>query len=342
MRSLLTILGYLWAGLNTLLGVVIGLGIALGARIGVIRYPRESKGQESSPVSWQIVRGVIEIYGPAVQHVLARPWGAISGISAITFGHVVLGGTRADLDRTREHERVHVRQYTRWGPFFLPAYLLSSLIARSKGLDPYLDNVFEEEAYDHDRARLAVLTTKTAPVPQDMASANPSLVRRFFRLLLWLGVSWTVMAWTHEGGHIVGGWLMGGHLQYAELRPWLLPYSHFEPDPQPLVTLWAGPIFGAVVPWRIALMVPRVHTRFIAGFCLLANGAYLATAAYAGDALLDTTKLLAAGAWSVSIGMYCLITITVGYPMFRDSVVRLIGQPSPKADPSPPGSKLPA
>ncbi|RMF40779.1 MAG: hypothetical protein D6753_10925 [Planctomycetota bacterium] len=57
-----------------------------------------------------------------------------------------------------------------------------------------------------------------------------------------------VMAFTHEIGHIVGGWCCGGTLKTADLIPWHLPYSIFDPDPKPLVTLWCGPILGIVVP----------------------------------------------------------------------------------------------
>ena len=59
-----------------------------------------------------------------------------------------LARTPADLDRTRAHELVHVRQYERWGPLFVPAYLLSSAYFLIRGCDPYLDNPFEREAYD--------------------------------------------------------------------------------------------------------------------------------------------------------------------------------------------------
>jgi hypothetical protein len=48
------------------------------------------------------------------------------GALAITFGHVVLARDEAALTLTRMHERVHVRQYERWGPAFIPAYVLAS------------------------------------------------------------------------------------------------------------------------------------------------------------------------------------------------------------------------
>ncbi len=72
------------------------------------------------------------------------------GASAMTLGHVVLGRDRGLLDLTRDHERVHVRQCERWGPLFLPAYLLGSALAWSRGQRAYMDNPFEREAYAND------------------------------------------------------------------------------------------------------------------------------------------------------------------------------------------------
>jgi hypothetical protein len=66
---------------------------------------------------------------------------------ALTLGHVVLGANENILERTREHERIHVRQYERFGPFFLPLYLIATLIAWLRGKHPYRENWFEIEAY---------------------------------------------------------------------------------------------------------------------------------------------------------------------------------------------------
>ncbi len=65
----------------------------------------------------------------------------------MTLGHVVLARTRDDLESTREHERIHVGQYERWGPLFVPAYFLASGLAWLRGGDSYLDNRFERQAY---------------------------------------------------------------------------------------------------------------------------------------------------------------------------------------------------
>jgi hypothetical protein len=74
------------------------------------------------------------------------PWPK-GGISAITFGDLILGRNAAALDACRVHEQVHVRQAHRWGPLFLPAYLGASAWVWWRGGHAYLDNPFEVEAY---------------------------------------------------------------------------------------------------------------------------------------------------------------------------------------------------
>ena len=66
----------------------------------------------------------------------------------MTLGHVIVGLDQSCLDRSRDHEHVHVRQYERWGPFMLPIYLIASLVLYLRGRDAYLDNPFEREAYE--------------------------------------------------------------------------------------------------------------------------------------------------------------------------------------------------
>jgi hypothetical protein len=118
-----TVAVYLWAGPNTC------LGIAIGWLLG---------GQ------FQIVDGVVEIHGPRLARLLNRLW---LPAMAITLGHSVLAQTRGSLDVTRTHERIHVRQYERWGPLFIPAYLGLWAILSLQGRDGYRDNPFEVEAY---------------------------------------------------------------------------------------------------------------------------------------------------------------------------------------------------
>ena len=94
----------------------------------------------------RLLDGVVEAHGVWLDWCLRRLIPIPGGAAAITIGHVVLGRNQAALDVTRAHERVHVRQYERWGPLFIPAYLAASLWMIVTGRDPYRDNPFEREA----------------------------------------------------------------------------------------------------------------------------------------------------------------------------------------------------
>ena len=112
---------YLWPAPWSLLGLLLGSAMLAGS--GRVRR----------------VQGALEFSGGA----LARLPGATT---AITFGHVILGRSAVGLDTLRAHEQVHVRQYERWGPFFVPAYLAESVWQWLRGRQAYRDNRFERQA----------------------------------------------------------------------------------------------------------------------------------------------------------------------------------------------------
>jgi hypothetical protein len=119
---------YLWASPNTVIGL---LFLPIAARRGGIA----------------IVDGVLELHGPLVAAVLRRVVPVPGGAATMTFGHVVIGCDKWALDATRAHERVHVRQYERWGPAFIPAYLTAGGWAWLRGRGAYAGNCFEREAF---------------------------------------------------------------------------------------------------------------------------------------------------------------------------------------------------
>jgi hypothetical protein len=121
------LLGYLWAAPVTALGLCLGLlALASGGRL-----------------RWR--QGVIEVSGGVVRRLLRgnRFW---QGGAAVALGHVILARDPECLERSRQHERMHVRQYERWGVFLWPAYLLIGWGLARKGFHPYLDHPFEKEA----------------------------------------------------------------------------------------------------------------------------------------------------------------------------------------------------
>lgn len=96
--------------------------------------------------------GVVELYGGALDALLRRCVPLPGGAAAVTLGHVVIARHGDALERTRAHERVHVRQYERWGPLFIPAYILASLWAAAAGRGAYRGNYFEQQARHLDHS----------------------------------------------------------------------------------------------------------------------------------------------------------------------------------------------
>ena len=102
-----------WASPNTLIGLTLALlGLPFGARL--------RRGEGAILISnYPYLRWL-----PPV---------------GVTFGHCILYRPGVGPDdpvrrydktgwqRLGDHERAHVRQYERWGPFFLPVYLASAL-----------------------------------------------------------------------------------------------------------------------------------------------------------------------------------------------------------------------
>lgn len=121
-------LGLVWALPWTLLGLVMGLAALLTGG-GMQRVGR-----------------VLEFYGGVLDWLLARVPIA-GGAAAMTLGHCVIARTKGDLARSRSHELVHVAQYERWGPFFVPAYFAACGWMLLSGRHYYRDNPFEREAF---------------------------------------------------------------------------------------------------------------------------------------------------------------------------------------------------
>lgn len=127
---------YLWAGPVSVTALPLAaLALATGGRA-------------------RVEGGVLEVAGGVLGPLLARAIPSFP-IGAITLGHVVLGANARELDASRAHERVHVRQYERWGALFPVLYVGSSISALLKGRRLHADNRFEREASRADGIRVA-------------------------------------------------------------------------------------------------------------------------------------------------------------------------------------------
>ncbi len=117
---------------------------------------------------------------------------------------------------------------------------------------------------------------------------------------VFLLVAWFGMQATHELGHIIHALISGGTVRKVELPLTGFSRTVADPNPHRLLVVIGGPVWGVMLPcatWRIAkrLRARREYLwRAFAGFCLLANGAYLGLGWIEGVG--DAGDLLALGA----------------------------------------------
>ena len=127
MNWVLRLILLVWVSPNSLIGILIGmLGLVSGGHM-------------------QIRQNCVEFHGGLVTWLLGLL--PPRGVMAMTLGHTIIGQTQIGLADCREHEQVHVRQYERWGPLFIPAYLGCSVYLWLNKRDAYRENPFEIEAY---------------------------------------------------------------------------------------------------------------------------------------------------------------------------------------------------
>jgi len=128
------------------------------------------------------------------------------------------------------------------------------------------------------------------------------MTNRLFQAMLigsTLAFSWLMMQAVHELGHVVHLWATGGTVEYVLLHPLAISYTHPGANPHPLIVASGGAIWGCAIP-LVLLVLVRGTARsyaylaaFFAGFCLVANGAYLAADAFLRGG--DARELIARG-----------------------------------------------
>ena len=141
----------------------------------------------------------------------------------------------------------------------------------------------------------------------------------------WLPFCWLVMQLLHELGHLVAAWLLG--VEVVRFHFGLLTVSHTmlndagQSQATLLAVTWAGSIMGMLLPlviWGgVALFRLREAflARFLAGFCLVANGCYLLCGP--ADGYADTGVLLANGAMRWQLAIVGILGIALGFLLWN-------------------------
>ena len=126
-----------------------------------------------------------------------------------------------------------------------------------------------------------------------------SRLRKILLFALLIFVSWMLMQAVHEFGHVLGAWSSGGTVAEVVLNPLTISRTDVRPNPHPLVVVWAGPILGVALPVAIWIAARSIRfkyvnlTQFFAGFCLIANGAYIGAGSF--DRIGDCGEMLRNG-----------------------------------------------
>jgi hypothetical protein len=150
------------------------------------------------------------------------------------------------------------------------------------------------------------------------------LIDRIFQILLMVstaGFSWLAMMAVHEWGHVFNAWLSGGIVSKIVLHPLAFSRTDLSANPHPLFVAWGGAIWGYLIPLGLLAFVhfitPTYRYLFAwwAGFCCIANGAYLACGwlfsggGYAAD---DANVILQNGGARWQLVVFGLIAVPMG------------------------------
>lgn len=128
---------------------------------------------------------------------------------------------------------------------------------------------------------------------------NGTSFRRVAVLLLAAYPAWLAMLALHESGHVLNALLSGGQPRSASIPLWGFSYTELASNPFPQFVAWGGFVWGSALPLLFVLAGLRVGGRirraalFFGGFCLIANGVYLAAGQF--DAVGDAGDLLRHG-----------------------------------------------
>jgi hypothetical protein len=121
----------------------------------------------------------------------------------------------------------------------------------------------------------------------------------------------------HESGHVVGALLTGGEIAAVVLNPLRISHTEMIGNPHPLVVVWGGPVAGVLLPlllWGLlawARAPGAFLARFFAGFCLIANGAYLGVGSFLGTG--DCGEMLRQGSPVWVLRSFGAVAVPLGF-----------------------------
>ena len=128
---------------------------------------------------------------------------------------------------------------------------------------------------------------------------------------------WLAFMATHELGHVIAGLSTGGTITKVVVHPLAISRTDVSPNPNPLITVWAGPIIGVLLPlsawtafWKFKIPGDYL-ARFFAGFCMIANGAYIGIGSF--ENIGDAGDMMKHGSPIWLLWLFGTITVPFGF-----------------------------
>ena len=149
-----------------------------------------------------------------------------------------------------------------------------------------------------------------------------SRIRQLLFCVSLLALGWYATMAIHEFGHVIGTIVTGGSIERVVLHPLAISRTDVMPNPHPGIVVWLGPVVGCLLPLVLWAAVPRrfIVTRSIAqlfaGFCLIANGIYIALGSF--DQVGDCREMLATGTPQWVMLVFGAITTPLGFYLWHN------------------------
>ena len=146
---------------------------------------------------------------------------------------------------------------------------------------------------------------------------SPKRAARWLLVSAYLPLCWLGMQVVHESGHVLAAGLSGATGIRVVLHPLEISRTDVAINPQLAFVTWCGPMVGIVLPLAGWWMLRRwcrslaFLGQFFAGFCLVANGAYLGMSPV--SAVGDAEVLVRCGTPLWLLAAFGLATVVPGF-----------------------------
>lgn len=146
-------------------------------------------------------------------------------------------------------------------------------------------------------------------------------LHQFILIGSFLPLCWLAMMAVHELGHVLAAWATGGEVTKVVLHPLAISRTDVVNSSHPWAVVWGGPVIGVLLPlllwWAFHYFrLPGSYLpRFFAGFCLIANGAYLGVGSF--NRIGDAGELLQTGTPIWLLWLFGLLTVPPGIALWN-------------------------